>query len=88
LPERVGRPTALYRRLRRRTRRLGVIDRPADTPHAWLEAAAQVPQAAQALPELTDFVRRYEAIRFGGAEASTLAEAARTAEAALRRASR
>jgi transglutaminase-like putative cysteine protease len=82
---RPGKPTALYRRLRGRARRLGVIDRPGDTPGAWLEAVATVPGAAQALPELEAFVRRYEAARFGGADGTDLASAARLAEAALRR---
>lgn len=85
LGERVGAPTMLYRRLRRRTRRLGVPERPSDTPGEWLEAVARVPAAAGALSELTEFVRRYEAVRFGGADAEALAESHRAAEAALKR---
>lgn len=85
LGERVGAPTALYRKLRRRTRRLGVPERPSDTPGNWLEAVSRVPAAAGALPELSEFVRRYEAARFGGSDAQALAESHRAAEAALRR---
>jgi transglutaminase-like putative cysteine protease len=79
------RPTALYRRLRGRAKRLGVAAAPADTPGAWLESVARVPRAAQALPELREFVARYEAVRFGGSDEAALTEAARQAEAALRR---
>jgi hypothetical protein len=51
--------------MRRLLARRGVPARQADTPRAWLEAAAAVPAVAPALPALEAFVSRYEAVRFG-----------------------
>jgi hypothetical protein len=82
-----GPATHAYRRLRRRLAARGVPDRPADAPREWLAGAAGVPEVAPALPELTAFVARYEAVRFGGEGAEAdLARLAREAEAAVGRA--
>lgn len=79
---RLSTATLAYRRLRARLSRRGVPAEPADTPRAWLARAAARPGLEPALPALSTFVDRYEAARFGTAEAD-VAGAAREAERAI-----